>query len=76
MPLQVTRGHVRRVRRCHFRSTRSRRASSRVSALKAFTTALLPIASLSAPPMRVSSAFESWADGATTVMARVAAAET
>ncbi|MNQ23429.1 hypothetical protein D3C85_365930 [compost metagenome] len=64
-PLKVARTQVRRVRRRHLSITRSSRASSRVSAPKALTTALQLTASASAPPMRVSQALPSRAAGAT-----------
>ncbi len=69
VPLQVTRIQVRCVRLRHLPRMRASRSSSRASAPKALTTALLPIASLSTPPSRVSSAFESAAAGSITRVA-------
>ena len=68
-PAQVNAIQVRSVRRRHLASTRASRASSAASPPNALTTAFVPTASASTPPMRVSHWFDSRAIGASTRVA-------
>lgn len=68
-PAQVNAIQVRRVRRCHLATVRASSASSCASPPNAFTTAFVPIASASTPPIFVSHWFDSRAIGASTRVA-------